>query len=184
MKMNSRKGSITLETVLVLPIFFFFFLFLDGLFVVVSAQNVVTHALIQSGKSLSLDSYITENSGTAFKEDTITWSGVSDMIIDLMRINNNSHYSSHTDWYSKDSVAPSIVKARFVGYLSGGDEDAAQEKLKSLGIVNGLKGVKFKASVAGEELTVTADYTIQFWFDFMDMGKIPLSQQITCRLWK
>ena len=168
---NNRKGSITLETILVLPIFFFMFLFIDGLFVVVTAHNTVTHALIQSSKSLSLDSYITENSGTVFKDDTI-------------RINNNPNFTSHTNWYSKDSVSSSIIKARFVGYLSGGDEDDAEGKLKALGVVDGLNGIKLNGAVNGEELTITANYTIQFWFDFMDMGKIPLSQQITCRLWK
>lgn len=181
---NNRKGSITLETILVLPIFFFMFLFIDGLFVVVTAHNTVTHALIQSSKSLSLDSYITENSGTVFKDDTITWGGVSEMIIDLIRINNNPNFTSHTNWYSKDSVSSSIIKARFVGYLSGGDEDDAESKLKALGVVDGLNGIKLNGAVNGEELTITANYTIQFWFDFMDMGKIPLSQQVTCRLWK
>ena len=63
---DKQRGSTTLETSIVLPIFIFIFLFIFGLFSIVSAQNQMTHALIQSTKSMSLDSYITESvdSGT------------------------------------------------------------------------------------------------------------------------
>ena len=63
---ENQRGSVTLETSIVLPIFIFLFLFIYGLFSVIAAQNQMTHALVQSTKSLSLDSYLTENVDPSF----------------------------------------------------------------------------------------------------------------------
>ena len=83
MKNIKEEGSITLETALVLPIFFFMFLFIYGLFSVYSSQNRMTHALIQSAKSLSLDSYMAENVESAAERGTAFWGGFGDMVIDF-----------------------------------------------------------------------------------------------------
>ena len=77
-----------------------------------------------------------------------------------------------------------IAKERFVGYLAGGDENKAEEKLKGMGIVDGLEGIAFETKVEGEVLTVTIKYKIQYWFDFLGMGEIPMEQTIKSRLWK
>lgn len=180
---NRQKGSVTLETSIVLPIFLFMFLFIYGLFSVISAHNQMTHTLIQSSKSLSLDSYLTENVESAAEAGTDFWSGLSDMVLDIVRINNDPYFSSRTDWYQSENGNPDIAKGRFVGYLTGGDEDEADEKLKDMGIVNGLDGITFETKVDGEVLTVTIKYEIQYWFDFFDMGKIPMEQTITTHLW-
>lgn len=177
------KGSITLETSIVLPIFIFIFLFIYGLFSVVSAQNQMTHALVQSSKSLSLDSYLTENVDSAAEAGTNFWGGLSDLVLDIVRLNNNEYFSSSTDWYKADNQNIEVIRKRFIGYLAGGDEVAAREKLNDLGIVNGLDGITFEYKVEDEVLTVTIKYEIQYWFDFMGMGKIPMEQTIKTRLW-
>lgn len=180
---EKQRGSVTLETSIVLPIFIFLFLFIYGLFSVIATQNQMTHALVQSTKSLSLDSYLTENLDSAAEEGTKFWGGLSDMVLDIVRLNNNEYYSSQTDWYKSEDGNPDIAKKRFIGYLTGGDEDAAKEKLKNMGIVDGLDGVTFTTKVEGEILTVTIKYEIQYWFDFFGMGKIPMEQTIKSRLW-
>lgn len=180
---NKQCGSITLETSIVLPIFMFIFLFICGLFSVVNAQNQMTHALIQSTKSLSLDSYLSENVESAAEKGTAFWGGLSDMVLDLVRLNNDEYFSNQTDWYQSENGNPNIAKKRFVGYLAGGDETVASDKLKSLGIVGGLDGIKFTTKIKDEILTVTIQYEIQFWFDFAGMGKIPMKQTIKSRLW-
>ncbi|MGE9976330.1 TadE/TadG family type IV pilus assembly protein [Coprococcus catus] len=179
---DKQRGSTTLETSIVLPIFIFIFLFIFGLFSIVSAQNQMTHALIQSTKSMSLDSYITESVDSAAEAGTKFWGGLSDAVMDIVRIGNDEHFTSSTDWY-KTNKGADIAKKRFVGYMSGGDEDAAKEKLKNLGIVNGLDGVNFEVQVEGEELTVTMKYEIQYWFDFFGTGRIPMEQTVKSRLW-
>ncbi len=180
---ENQRGSVTLETSIVLPIFIFLFLFIYGLFSVIAAQNQMTHALVQSTKSLSLDSYLTENVESAGEAGTKFWGGLSDMVLDIVRLNNNEYFSSQTDWYKSEDGNPDIAEKRFVGYLTGGDESAADEKLKDMGIVNGLDGVTFTTKVEGELLTVTIKYEIQYWFDFFGMGKIPMEQTIKSRLW-
>jgi len=180
---EKQRGSVTLETSIVLPIFIFLFLFIYGLFSVIAAQNQMTHALVQSTKSLSLDSYLTENVESAGEAGTKFWGGLSDMVLDIVRLNNNEYFSSQTDWYKSEDGNPDIAEKRFVGYLTGGDESAADKKLKDMGIVNGLDGVTFTTKVEGEFLTVTIKYEIQYWFDFFGMGKIPMEQTIKSHLW-
>lgn len=180
---EKQRGSVTLETSIVLPIFILIFLFVYGLFSVIAAQNQMTHALVQSTKSLSLDSYLTENVESAAEAGTKFWGGLSDMVLDIVRLNNNDYFSSQTDWYKSKKGNPDIAKKRFVGYLTGGDEGAADEKLKNLGIVDGLDGVTFTTKVDGESLTVTINYEIQYLFDFCGMGKIPMEQTIKSHLW-
>lgn len=181
---DKQRGSVTLETSIVLPIFIFLFLFIYGLFSVVSAQNKMTHALIQSTKSLSLDSYLTENVESASEAGTKFWGGVSDMVLDIVRINNDPNFTSQTDWYSTSTNVSDIAKSRFVAYLTGGDVDAADNKLDDMGIVDGLNGVNFEVSIDDEIVTVTIKYTIEYWFDFWDMGEFPITQSVTSRLWK
>lgn len=180
---EKQRGSVTLETSIVLPIFIFIFLFIYGLFSVISAQNQITHALVQSTKSLSLDSYLTENVDSAAETGTAFWSGLSDAVLDIVRLKNNEYFSSRRDWYMSENGNPDIAKARFVGYLTGGDVDAAKDKLKELGIVDGLDGITFETKVEDEILTVTIKYEIQYWFDCFGMGKIPMEQTIKSRLW-
>ena len=179
---KKQRGSTTLETSIVLPIFILIFLFIFGLFAIVSTQNQMTHALVQSTKSMSLDSYLTENVDSAAEKGTKFWGGLSDMVMDIVRLSNDEHYTSSEDWY-KTGEGASIARKRFVGYLTGGDEKAAKEKLKNLGVVNGLDGVTFEVKVEGTELMVTMKYEIQYWFDFFGAGKIPMEQTIKSRLW-
>ncbi len=154
-----------------------------GLFSVVSAQNQITHALIQASKSLSLDSYLTENVESAAEEGPKFWGGLSDMVLDFVRLDNNEYFTSKTDWYKTESGDTTVAKARFIGYLAGGDINAAHEKLKSLGIVNGINGINFEMKVEDEEMTITIKYEIKYLFDFWGMGKFPMEQSITTRLW-
>lgn len=180
---EKQKGSITLETSIIVPIFILIFLFIDGLFVIVSARNEITHALIQSANSLALDSYLTENVESAAEEGTKFWGDLADMVIDFGRIKNDKHFTSKTDWYKSPDGNPQVVKSRFVGYLTGGDEAAAEETLNSLGVINGLSGITFKTKVEDEDVEIKIQYKLQFWFDFWGMGKIPVEQTIKTRLW-
>ena len=183
-KVQIEKGSITLETSIILPSFIFLFLFVNGLFEIVSIQNQMTHVLVQSAKSLSLDSYLLENIESAYEDKTKFWGSFTDLILDFVRLDTNPYFSSTLDWYNSETGNSEVARKRFVGYLSGGDEVVADEKLENLGIVDGMNGIDFKMMVEGEILTLTIKYEIQYWFDFWDMGRIPMEQSIKVRLWK
>lgn len=175
-------GALILELSIVLPIFMLLILFCYGLFALTSAQNQITHALFQSSKSLSLDPYLTEHVDSVHESQTF-WSGLDSIFMDAMRSSNDNHFSSATDWYEDEAGNASLAKLRFVGYLTGGDDAAADEKLRSLGVVNGLSGVDFDMAVNGEKMVITVRYELQFWVDAFRLGKIPIEQSVTTRLW-
>lgn len=175
--MNQRKkqrGSITLETAIVLPIFFFMFMALIGLFRVVVAQNQMTHVLVQATKSMSLDPYLADSAGA---------DSLANVVLKLSSSSHGDYFASNDKWYAGGD-ANATAKKRFIGYLTGGDVAAAQDKLEGIGIVNGLNGVTFGTNVSGENLTVTISYEIQYWFDMFGMGKIPMKQTMYSRLWQ
>ena len=116
------------------------------------------------------------------------------MVTDLLRIGNDPYFTSKSDWYtdsyakgdkhtSEVSLRNLTVRERFVGYLAG-DRDSADQLLKSVGVINGLSGVKITSTVSGEDLTINLEYTLQLWFDFFDVGKFPVKQSYTARMWK
>ena len=181
-KGDTTKGTVILETSIVLPLFMLVILSIYGLFALTSTQNQMTHALIQASKSLSLDPYLIEHVDSLTEADTF-WSNLGSMLLDFARLSNDEHFSSMNDWYKSTGDA-ALAKDRFVGYFSGGDEDVADEKLRNLGIVNGLDGVNFNMAISGEDMTITIKYEIQFWIDAFDLGKIPMEQSITSKLWK
>ena len=188
--MREENGSITLETALVLPIFFFLFMFIYGLFAVINTQNRMTHALVQSSKSLSLDSYRAEKVESANEKGTKFWSSFGDMVQDIYTLNDNEYFtpgSGYLDWYEDNGSGAvtdnSVIKNRFMAYLAG-DKDKAIQSVKNMKIVNGMDGIQFTSKVERDNLTITIKYEIQYWFDFFDMGKIPMEQTITTRMWK
>lgn len=179
---SSTDGAVIIETSIVLLMFIFVILFIYGLFSITSAQNQITHALIQSSKSLSLDPYLTEHVDSVYEADTF-WSSFGSLVLDLASLSNDKHFSSSGDWYNGDGDS-SLAKDRFVGYFAGGDEAAADEKLNDLGVVDGLDGVKFNMVISGEDITITLKYELQFWFDALGVGKIPIQQAVTTKMWK
>ena len=116
---NASDGSIIIETSIVVPIFILVILFVYGLFSVTSAQNQITHALIQSSKSLSLDPYLTEHADSASEANTF-WSGLGSMVLDFARLSKSEYFSSSGDWYANGGDS-SLANDRFIGYFSGGD---------------------------------------------------------------
>ncbi len=180
-KFERQKGTVTLETCIILPIFIFVFLGIYGFFSVISAQNTMTNVFVQSTKSLSLDSYLLENIDSAYEDGTDFWGGLSDLVLDLVRLDTDPYFAATSDWYKNDDA--SVAKLRFIGYLANGDEDLADEILKGIGIVDGLDGVTFTVLVEDEVLTITMKYEIQYVFDFFDSGKIAMEKTLKTRMW-
>ena len=57
---KNERGAVSLEACIVLPIFIFVLMFFYGLMVFFSGHQLLSHSLIQSAESLSLDPYATE----------------------------------------------------------------------------------------------------------------------------
>jgi hypothetical protein len=118
----------------------------------------------------------------SLSETETFWFSFGHMVLELGRMNTNKNFTSSNSWY-KGKGDNALARSRFIGYLAGGDEELADEKLKNMGIVDGLDGVKFTMAIDGEDMTIKLNYTIQFWFDAFDLGKIPVEQSITSKLW-
>lgn len=178
-----EKGDLILELSLTLPIFLLVIMFVYGFFVVYTAENQITHALMQASKSLSLDSYLGEKVVSATDLGTADqgrefWRDLSDATIDMVRGARNDYFLETSDWYLRSDNR--TVEKRFIGFFAGGDETAAAEKLEALGIEDGLK---FTVTSSAEELNIKVDYTIQIWFDFFEMGKIKRQHEISAKMW-
>lgn len=179
------KGSLTLETAIVLPIFFFMFLFVFCFFGYISARNQIHHALLQSAKSLSMDSMLNESVESAAEDGTKFWGSFADMIYDFVRLGNDPYFSSSTDWY-KNTSSNYVIQKRFVGYIAGSEDDAideASDKLRRIGVVDGLDGIEFEYSVSSGDLEITATYEWQAWFNFFGVGSYPIEDKVTVRMW-
>lgn len=181
---NHEKGTLTLETAIILPIFFFMFMCVFGFMGFVAARNQIHHALFQSAKSLSMDSYITEKTETLGSTDFKIWENLSDLVIDLIRLNVvKSNYVSRTNWYESPNNTD-VVKNRFVAYLCGsGNDKEAQEKLESIGVKDGLKGMDFSYTVVNGDLKITLKYDLHLWLDIFGIGVFHMEDSVLVKMW-
>ncbi len=187
-KDRGQRGSITLETALVVPIFFFLFMMLNSLFFVISTQQQVTHALVQTGNSMAMDTYLTENVESAAEKGTAFWGSLSDMVMDIQRIydKSNGYFTDPSDWYSAGNGA-AVAEKRFEAYLSAekgaGAQTTANTILKRIGILNGMSDIHLTAEVSGGNMTLTAEYKLHYRLNPLFKETIPMKQQLMVKLW-
>lgn len=72
-KRKSEDGTISLEACIVVPIFIFLILFIYGFIVMFMGQQMISHSMLQSAESLSLDSYGTEKSEMKMITQQLNW---------------------------------------------------------------------------------------------------------------
>lgn len=182
---KSKRGSVVLETALVLPIFIFLFLFVFSFIPVFSTRNQMSHSLIQATKSLAMDPYLNEvytmmgdtGTGSSF------WTDLDSAMSDAFRTiaYGNSNYSHKYNWYAADSNV-TVVENRFIGYM-GGDRDTTDEYLKTLRVDNGIDGVSFDYYVNNGVLYVKMNYRINYLFDFGGLGGVDVEHVSAAKMW-
>lgn len=188
MAKESETGVITLEACISVLSFLVLMLLLSGLFIMFMAQNMTAHVVLQTSESLSIDAYAAEKIGTGGKESVSEiLVSVGDFIAGLFgKEDNNPEFTTREKWYdgSEKEIATTI-KTRFVAYLSGGDESAADEQLERMNIVNGLDGLDFSNSyVRDNTLYIVLDYELEYDFNIWGLGKVPVKQTTCSKLWK
>lgn len=166
MNNNENNGSITLEAAIMVPMFIMIMLFVNGLFVLFMGQQIMSHTLIQSAKSLAFDPYASQR--VAADEDD----KLAEMLIDIFSVVGGD-YSSTAKWYEGDSDdLESVIKERYVAYL-GKDETGANELLEAVGVENGIDGLDFSGSTFDKDsgmLTVNLKYTQEYIFNAFDFA--------------
>lgn len=170
-----ERASVTLEAAIILPIFCFLFMALNGVFFVFSAQNQVMHALVQTANSLSLDSYWNEKTG-------VENPNVSNMLQNFERsITQDKSFSSTESWHKNETVSSGVLEDRFYSYFTGdGNKLSAYTKLKKLGVVGNME---LSGTVNNGDLTLVAKYKMKFWFNLFKTEPLDLSQKVKVHLW-
>ena len=170
-----ERASVTLEAAIILPIFCFLFMALNGVFFVFSAQNQVMHALVQTANSLSLDPYWNEKTG-------VENPNVSNMLQNFERsITQDKSFSSTESWHKNETVSSGVLEDRFYSYFTGdGNKLSAYTKLKKLGVVGNME---LSGTVNNVDLSLVAKYKMKFWFNLFKTEPLDLSQKVKVHLW-
>lgn len=203
-KHKAESGSITVEATLCVTLFVLLMLFMVTLFFMVAVQNNISHAIIQTADSLSLEAYATN------KLQTDINSGLKNIITDLTvklfySTDENQYFANDQRWFDSNQLLeqyvedpttstydPSVrkidlaavIKNRFIGYFANGDKDFADTFLTKMGVVDGLNGLDFSESrVEGNKLKIVVNYKIKYWINLGDMGKVDVSQSYYSKIW-
>ena len=170
-----ERASVTLEAAIILPIFCFLFMALNGVFFVFSAQNQVMHTLVQTANSLSLDPYWNEKISL---ENT----SVSTILQRFERyMVRDQSFSSAESWHKNKTVSSGVLEDRFYSYFTGdGNKISAYTKLKKLGVVGNME---LSGTVNNGDLTLVAKYKMKFWFNLFKTEPLDLSQTVKVHLW-
>lgn len=203
-KNKTENGSVTIEATLCVTLFVLFMLFLVTLFFMVSVQNNVSHAIVQTADSLSLEAY------SINKLRTDIDSGVKSIITDLSlklfsSSGENQYFSTDQRWFDSNQLLEdyvtdansstydpsirkidlsSVIKDRFVGFFANGDKEYADAYLTKMGVVDGLNGIDFSESIVeGDKLKIVANYQIKYFFNFGEISKVNISQSFYSKIW-
>ena len=170
-----ERASVTLEAAIILPIFCFLFMALNGVFFVFSAQNQVMHTLVQTANSLSLDPYWNEKIRL---ENT----SVSTILQRFERYAvRDQSFSSAESWHKNETVSSGVLENRFYSYFTGGENKiSGYDKLKKLGVVGNME---LSGTVSNGDLTLVAKYKMKFWFNLFKTEPLDLSQKVKVHLW-
>lgn len=183
------QGVVSLEACIVLPIFIFVLMFFYGFMVFFSGHQLLSHSLIQSAQSLSLDPFATERLNTSWDEMK-NGKDLVEALYAQQLTSQDKYFSSNEKWYTDNNdLMLETVRNRFLGYLvgSGSSSDVerkADEKLKTMGIQNGLSGLDFsETKVENGVLTITIKYRQEFIFNFQGLAAFDRQQTISITLW-
>lgn len=187
MRHKNECGAVTLEACISVLSFLILMLLLSSLFVMFMAQNVTAHTVLQTSQSLSLENYTIEK--MVLSDGKV--GSVSDYLADFVKhlfgsSEKNPNFVTEAHWTSLDSTAiGEIAKTRFVGYLSGGDKEKADEYLEMLNVVDGLDGLDFsKSYVSDDTLYIVLNYQLEYDFNIWNLGIVDVEQNTCSKLWK
>ena len=211
MKKKSESGLLSLEASIVVTIFIFLMLFLYSFFIVFEARNEMAHALLATTQSLSLDRYgsATDSSGNISQilsgiyhwasppnEGFVSaekWNKLKDDEVEESTWNGKITVSEVTDEdvdkYGENAAQSSLfadtVRDRFIAYLGGKNEAAAEKVLKRLHIVGGVDGLDFSGTeYSSGTITVHVTYKIEYEFDVFNLGSIAMEHSACSKIWE
>lgn len=157
MKNKNIRGSMTLEAAMVVPIFILLMLAVNGFFLMFMGQQVLSHTVIQSAKSMAYDPYASQRV-TADEGDQL-----ADMFVDLFSYANGD-FTSPEEWYEDGAFfsVSQVAEDRFFAFL-GKKGSQADTLLELVGVRGGHNGLDFSGcKVEDGVLTYKVTYTQEF----------------------
>lgn len=178
-KMKKDSGVVTLEASIMMPMMILLMLMLNGLFVMFMGQQVVTHAVVQSAKSMSYDPYLVDRINNSDQESLMTLFG--DLFSELSTIGTIDMVSTRS-WHADEaSRLKTVAKERFYGFLDR-TESSAEKTLDALGITN----LSFSGCSVEDEcvLNFQISYKQEYMFTLGDLGKIDRTIGVKVKLFR
>lgn len=188
MKLRRQEGYITLEACITLVLFMFLMFFLIGLMTVFMGRATITHTLLQTAQSLSMDQYETEKLGA---NSAGVESSIGAYIKEIIRQfggegEESQYFTDKSQWYIGASGSmKSTAKNRFIGYLSNGNKERADKILKIFNVISSIEGIDFsKSKVQNGDLYLTVNYRLEYSFNAFSLNSIPMEQTVRVRMLK
>lgn len=181
---KEETGAITLEACVSVLTFLMLMLMLSGLFKFFMAQNATAHVLLQTTQSLSVDVYAVEKFGNG------QWGSIGDIFNGLLcEVTDNGDFVEYSSCYQAEGAYATVdadaIKTRFIAYLAGGDEERADEYLRSVKVVDGTDGLDFSASyVENDTLYIVLKYELEHEMNVWNVDNIEVEQRACSKLWK
>lgn len=185
-KTKYTDGMVTLEACVSVMIFMILMLIILGFFQMYMAQNATAHCVVETTESLSLDSYATSKLKSSEWSDDVG-THISDLVTGLFgNAEENPNFVTDTAWYEGkgDIELENIIKTRFVGYLTSGDEEKADKFLRSVRVVDGLDGLDFSDStIVNGDLRVVLKYELEYSFRTWGLSTVDVVQRSVSKMW-
>lgn len=190
--LKNNDGVIALEACLSLSVFMFLVLLMYNFIIVFEAQYTIEHAMLETGKSLAIESYATNKiikADSMVAGDLITQSGSIGTIAQVLGLTasvKNKDYIAFTKWYNEEQDTQNVTKKRFYAYLAG-DKDKADVLLRRLRVENGAAGLNFSGTkVENGDLYIHVTFKCKMLFDYapFGLGEITLNLMTRNALWK
>ncbi len=168
MKKNQR-GVLTIEASIVLCVTTLFILFLFNFARVYRAENMVSHATLQSADAVALESYLRETTFENDEQRVLFWAN---------RLNGSTTISEDSFESLRTADVASIAKEKFTAAV---DETStgADNILTSLGVKDGLSGIDFtdsKVELTTNDVIVKANYTLKLQFPVFGVTELNLTK--------
>lgn len=165
---RNEEGTIALEASIALTLFLMLMLTLYSFLTVFQAQYSIEHALLETGKSMALETYATDKLVKTGEGKILPHSSVSSILSELGLTKSvaNSDYVSFTKWYQKDEDTVAVAKKRFCSYFAGGETET-DLWLKQHRVKDGFSGLDFSGTkVQGDDLVIQVKYKSKLIFDY------------------
>ncbi len=179
MKRDKESGVISLEACILVPMFVMMLMFIYGFFVYFMGHNVMSHTLIQSAKSLSLDKYSVDIMSQA---DDNSLSQVVNKIFGALSSIGSEDFTSSEAWYDDESKVDEEVEERFMAFLAG---DASATDIADYFDLIGVSNLDFSDSkVENGDLTIVVKYEQEFIYDFGGFGVFDCELSYKVKMWE